>query len=726
MFSGSFKSSVDSKELSLVPGYFHDENILFRKYVESRFNKESVNLLNQYKNKFISFKDVQKPSVINKAFLNDWHDFISLNREKHSEFDYYLSEHYGRDMYPRNQREFIDRIKKEVNGDINEFNRKYNTSIDYWNALSFTQKNINNQSYSGNTNKLLRRFGKYAQRLPIWHRVYSSIDGNFIRRELLPISKGDLKLLNKRLNTNYKTWSEIVISKKIPDDKFRDLWINYVKNSLNSHNINLTNAGRKDFKSYLKEKYKTIGLLNKTYLTNYEDFGKVKIPEKIPVNGAFLADWKYFISKIAAPEHLIIRSVEFDFRKYLKLKYGSIEKINEYYKRGYTGFDEVDLSTSYKNDNLQYAKDWKEFVTTEADPKNITLNMAAKREFIEYLEKIFSSNNKDEFLVKINKSLKTSFTKIINVYPSKTIPKNKIYRDLWIDFVRNSASPRFLSVNQDWEGQRWINYLQAEYGDIEKLNESYHLEYNDFDEIEIDYLEIDYYLFKQNKRDIFWEFFTRNYEIVIDEMVSNGRALLNTIIYCALAIFIALFVNPLAAYSLSRFNLRSRYKVILLLMLTMAFPPMVLAIPNFLLLKNLNLFNTFWALILPGAADGYFIFLLKGFFDSLPKELYESATIDGASEFRIFSGITIPLSKPILAVIALNAFNAAYRNFMFAFLVCQDKSMWTMMVHMYQLMQRSTQGIGFAAVTVAAILPLIVFIFSQRFILKVIVVPSEK
>ncbi|MDD5171235.1 MAG: carbohydrate ABC transporter permease, partial [Syntrophales bacterium] len=167
-------------------------------------------------------------------------------------------------------------------------------------------------------------------------------------------------------------------------------------------------------------------------------------------------------------------------------------------------------------------------------------------------------------------------------------------------------------------------------------------------------------------------------------------------------------------------------KILLFLMLTMAFPPMVTQIPNFLLLRELNLLNSFWALILPGLANGYSIFLLKGFFDSLPKELYEAAEIDGASEPRIFWQITMTLSKPILAVIALGAFTAAYSNFMFAILICQDNSMWTLMPWLYQLQQNSGQGVLFASLLVAAIPTFLVFALCQNVIMRGIVVPVEK
>ena len=96
---------------------------------------------------------------------------------------------------------------------------------------------------------------------------------------------------------------------------------------------------------------------------------------------------------------------------------------------------------------------------------------------------------------------------------------------------------------------------------------------------------------------------------------------------------------------------------------------------QWIMIKNMGLLNTFGALVLPGIASGYSIFLLKGFFDSLPAELYETAMLDGAGELRIFFRITLPLTKPILAVIALGAFSAAYGAFMFAFLTCQDPKM---------------------------------------------------
>jgi ABC-type glycerol-3-phosphate transport system permease component len=233
-------------------------------------------------------------------------------------------------------------------------------------------------------------------------------------------------------------------------------------------------------------------------------------------------------------------------------------------------------------------------------------------------------------------------------------------------------------------------------------------------------------LFREHKTEIRREFLVRNFRTVLDYILFHGRGIANTVIYCTLAVLLALLVNPLAAYALSRFKPSAGPQILLFLMLTMAFPHMVTQIPVFVLLRELGLLNTFAALLLPGMASGYSIFLLKGFFDSLPRDLYESAQLDGAGEWTLFWHITMRLSTPILSVIALQAFTVAYANFMYALLICQDPKMWTLMVWLYQLQQRSGPGVVQASLLLAALPTLAVFLACQRVLLRGIVVPVEK
>ena len=219
-----------------------------------------------------------------------------------------------------------------------------------------------------------------------------------------------------------------------------------------------------------------------------------------------------------------------------------------------------------------------------------------------------------------------------------------------------------------------------------------------------------------------------NYRLVGSYLFVCGRAFVNTVLLVVLSVLAGLTVNPLAAYALSRFRMKGTERILLFLLATMAFPAAVTAIPGFLLIRDLGLMNTLAALVLPTVASGMSIFILKGFFDALPRELYEAAQIDGAPEFTVFLKITLPMTTPILAVNALNHFIAAYNSWEWAFLVCQKESNWTIAVWMYQMSQQMggqpwcvMAGFVLVSIPTAAI-----FLLCQKVILRGIVLPSMK
>lgn len=219
-----------------------------------------------------------------------------------------------------------------------------------------------------------------------------------------------------------------------------------------------------------------------------------------------------------------------------------------------------------------------------------------------------------------------------------------------------------------------------------------------------------------------------NYKLVGQYLFQRGRAFANTLLLVALTVLAHLTVNPLAAYALSRFRMRGTEKILLFLLATMAFPAAVTAVPGFLLVRDLGLLNTVAALVLPSVASGMSIFILKGFFDALPRELYEAAAIDGAGEWLVFSRITLPMTTPILAVNALNSFVAAYNSWEWAFLVCQKESHWTIAVWMYQMSQQMAgqPWCVMAGFVVVSIPTAAVFLACQKVILRGIVLPSMK
>lgn len=373
-------------------------------------------------------------------------------------------------------------------------------------------------------------------------------------------------------------------------------------------------------------------------------------------------------------------------------------------------------------------EDWERFVRKNLGLEWLRLDPGQATGFHDMLR------SKHVDIGRLNQLYQRQYRDFADVPFTTTAPPAGMARTDWLTFVSGFQPPEsneilqaslenieILDVNfafQDW--------LLARYGSLEQAAATLGTPWRRLNEVLAPQMQAHRAYFADHIGQLRREFVFRNYRTVAEYLVFRGRGIINTAIYCTLAILTALLVNPLAAYAMSRYRLPSSYKILLFLMCTMAFPAMVTAIPSFIMLRTFGLLNTFAALILPGMANGYSIFLLKGFFDAQPKELYESAQLDGASEWVLFWQITMSLSKPILAVIALSAFTSAYSNFMFAFVTCQDQKMWTIMVWLYQLQQNSGQAVMYASLVIAAIPTFIIFLFCQNIIMRGIVVPSEK
>lgn len=295
----------------------------------------------------------------------------------------------------------------------------------------------------------------------------------------------------------------------------------------------------------------------------------------------------------------------------------------------------------------------------------------------------------------------------------------------WRQFVDTLAPSDLECRSTEAAYQR---FLLERYGTVAAVNEAYGWRLRGIEEAAPPVAETITVTFFNHEWRYFLRDVTANYTAVFDYMAVRGRAFVNTVIYIAICLLLSLTVNPLAAYALSRFRLRWTEQIVLFLLATMAFPGAVTAIPGFLLLRDLHLLNTFYALVLPGMANGMAIFILKCFFDGLPRELYEAATIDGAREWQIFLHVSLPMTTPILAVNALTAFIHAYNSWEWALLVCQKESYWTIAVWLYQLSQTlgGAPWVIMAAFVAASIPTCLVFIFCQKIILRGIVLPSMK
>jgi multiple sugar transport system permease protein len=295
----------------------------------------------------------------------------------------------------------------------------------------------------------------------------------------------------------------------------------------------------------------------------------------------------------------------------------------------------------------------------------------------------------------------------------------------WLKFVGSIPAADFRLRSAEGAYQQ---FLLSKYGSVAAINAAYGWKLRIIEEASPPMAEAMTVTFFNNEWRHFRHDIAGNYGAVFEFMAIRGRAFVNTVIYISICLLLSLTINPLSAYALSRFKLRWTEQILLFMLATMAFPGAVTAIPSFLLLRDLQLLNTFYALFLPGLANGMAIFILKCFFDGLPRELYEAATIDGAREWQIFLHISLPMTTPILAVNALNAFIGAYNSWEWALIVCQKESYWTIAVWLYQLSQTlgGSPWVIMAAFVAASIPTALVFIGCQKIILRGIVLPSMK
>ncbi len=172
------------------------------------------------------------------------------------------------------------------------------------------------------------------------------------------------------------------------------------------------------------------------------------------------------------------------------------------------------------------------------------------------------------------------------------------------------------------------------------------------------------------------------------------RAYLNTINYAVTGTVVILLVSCLAAYPLAQTRLLGRKSITFAMALTMIIPGGM--IPNFLLVRDLHLLDTMWAIVLPPAFNVWYIVLIRTNMQQIPSSLTDSAYIDGAGHFLTLFRIVLPLSKPILATVALFAAVYHWNGFMHALLYLNDIRKWPLQMILRRVISSEIENLGVA------------------------------
>ncbi len=195
---------------------------------------------------------------------------------------------------------------------------------------------------------------------------------------------------------------------------------------------------------------------------------------------------------------------------------------------------------------------------------------------------------------------------------------------------------------------------------------------------------------------------------------------LNSVLVALCVTGFHVFFDAMSGYAFAKRRFPGRNLLFWLILSTLMIPAHVTLVPMYIVTRQLGLLDSLWAVILPGTADVFGIFLMRQYIQTLPSELEEAARIDGSSEFGVFFRIILPLSTPALGALAIFTFVRNWNNFLWPLIVLQKSRNFTLPVGVASLQgEFSTDfGIIFAGAALAALPMIIFFLTFQRFFLE--------
>jgi len=222
-------------------------------------------------------------------------------------------------------------------------------------------------------------------------------------------------------------------------------------------------------------------------------------------------------------------------------------------------------------------------------------------------------------------------------------------------------------------------------------------------------------LFPQN-----WTLHNFTFILSNKEEIPIFRWLFNSIFVAIATTFFVLFINSLAAFALARLKLPFKKIAFTMIIATLMIPGVVTFVPLYLVLNYLKWIDSYKALIIPGGASAFGVFLLYQFFKGIPRDYDESAMIDGASKIRIYFSIILPMSKPVLSTLGIFTFMGSWNSFLYPLIVIDSNDLYTLPVGLalFQGTYTEEYGLAFALSLMSSIPILIIFLIFQKAIIK--------
>lgn len=217
-----------------------------------------------------------------------------------------------------------------------------------------------------------------------------------------------------------------------------------------------------------------------------------------------------------------------------------------------------------------------------------------------------------------------------------------------------------------------------------------------------------------------WENWLKTWQTDLGQGATFPRWLWNTAFISVVAAVAQVIFSSMAAYAFARMRFPGKNAIFAFMLASMMIPGAVTLIPAFVLMTKIRFINTYWSLLVPGAVSAGSIFLLTQFLKSIPVELEEAAYVDGASRFRIYKDVVIPLARPAMLTVFILQFQAMWNNYLTPLLYLTTPKMWVLNVAItvFQQQYKAQWNLTLVAAMFNAIPVLILFAFFSRYYIE--------
>lgn len=219
-----------------------------------------------------------------------------------------------------------------------------------------------------------------------------------------------------------------------------------------------------------------------------------------------------------------------------------------------------------------------------------------------------------------------------------------------------------------------------------------------------------------------------NYQYILFEMENFARWIFNSFFVAIVGTAMNVVLNTMAGYSLSRLHYPGRGMILNFILVVMIVPGQILLIPNYILMSNIGLLDTYTSLILPSAVNATYIFMMYQFFKNFPDEVEEAASMDGLSGWQTFWKISFPMAKPAIATMALFIFQGFWNSFQAPLLYISSVEMYTLPLGLQDFtMQYVNQWNLIMAGAIISIIPMIIlYILLNKYFMEGAKIGSDK